>query len=104
MLEGLGYVRDHLDDDLASFLTNLFHDRVIMRHLQVAYRKLASVGTFTLKILVEDGMVRLVDRFPPQYTSPRLRALVHILQDLGMLDKEHELTDNGRKYLLKLQP
>ncbi len=103
-LSGMDWITERLDLSIEEFVSAFLRHWVIHRHQHVALRKLAGSGSFTLKFIVEEGMVRLIQVFEPQYTSPRLVALEHMLQDMSMLDSDGAITPLGRNYLEQIEP
>lgn len=115
-----------LSDDLAASPINLssFHDRGLRwhalplnqvlqdlvawcmnTHLTVALRKLRQTGQSTFRFRPTELGLQLVGQIPmPAATTPRIRQVLHILLDLGALERASEgegygmrLTDLGMR-------
>jgi hypothetical protein len=70
----------------------------VLRHLQVALRKLRIENRDTFRIRPLDGELRLVEVPRPVFTLPRLSCTRQILRDLGLI----EVTNDGWWSLTKL--
>ncbi|WP_407264881.1 hypothetical protein R5N98_12520 [Tenacibaculum maritimum] len=85
-------------DFIKYFVTN----NVINRHHFVALRKLNATQN-SAKFYREDGMIRLVDRFKYDYSSPRIHTLIDFMRDLNIIDTEDTaLTSKGEQQLKDL--
>lgn len=81
------------------FLTNY----VINRHHYVALRKLNATQN-SAKFYRENGLIRLVDYFNYDYSSPRIHTLIDFMRDLNMIQPEATvLTIKGIDYLNNLK-
>lgn len=84
---------------LHDFIKEFLYRKIIYRHQHVALRKLGNGSQSTLKFLIENNHIRFIQSFKPQFTSPRLDALVHILNDLQLINQHNQLTEFGETYL-----
>ena len=75
---------------------------IINRHHYVALRKLNATQN-SAKFYREDGMIRLVDTFNYDYSSPRIHTLIDFMKDLSLIEpKSTTLTTKGKSYLNQL--
>jgi hypothetical protein len=90
--------QNHLNDNFVEFVKNHFYTEVLLRHLTVAYRKLANGNQSTQKFILENNYIRLIDNFEPNYTSPRLNSVYDFIRDLKLV-KDNKLTEDGKSFL-----
>jgi hypothetical protein len=86
-----------------EFLHLLLQRHIIFRHQFVAVRKTGNGTQSSLKFLLEENYVRGLDIFPPFYSSPRLDALIHMMQDLSLIDNDKTITSGGTNYLKEIK-
>jgi hypothetical protein len=86
---------------LRKVVQSIIHKKIVYRHQIVALRKMGNSSTATFKFLIEDERLRALELFPPRFTSPRLNALNNLLYDLGVVDKENDLTELATSFLEK---
>ena len=86
-----------------EFLQLLLQRHIIYRHQFVAIRKTGNGTQSSLKFLLEENYVRGLDIFPPFYSSPRLDALIHMMQDLSLIDSDKAITSKGINYLKEIK-
>ena len=81
-------VRNHLmsaqDAPASDVFASLMAEKILLRHLRVAMRKLRYELQSTFKFVIEDGHYVWVEDFEPTYTNPRLRQGFLFLRDLGL--------------------
>ena len=92
-------VMDLFQGTFKEFLQLLLQRHIIYRHQFVAIRKTGNGTQSSLKFLLEENYVRGLDIFPPFYSSPRLDALIHMMQDLSLIDNDKAITSKGTNYL-----
>lgn len=84
---------------IEQFVRYFITRNVINRHHFVALRKLNATQN-SAKFYREDGMIRLVDHFIYDYSSPRIHTLIDFLKDLNIIEKDSTtLTAKGKKRL-----
>src|SRR5690606_34575478 len=87
------------DFTISQFIKFFMTRYVINRHHFVALRKLNATQN-SAKFYREDGMIRLVDHFYYDYSSPRIHTLFDFMRDLNIVDsKIISLTNKGMEYL-----
>ena len=86
-----------------EFLQLLLRRHIIYRHQFVAIRKTGNGTQSSLKFLLEENYIRGLDIFPPIYSSPRLDALIHMMQDLSLIDHNNIITSKGINYLNEIR-
>lgn len=87
---------------ISQFIKFFLTQYVINRHHFVALRKLNATQN-SAKFYREDGMIRLVDHFYYDYSSPRIHTLFDFMCDLKIIDSETTtLTIKGLKLLNNL--
>lgn len=88
----------YLDSAISDFVYDFILRNLIYRHQYVALRKTGNGTQSTLKFLLEENYIRHIESFGPRFTSPRLGALYHILQDLQLVSVSGELTEAGKEF------
>jgi hypothetical protein len=96
-------VMDLFQGTFKEFLQLLLQRHIIYRHQFVAIRKTGNGTQSSLKFLLEENYVRGLDIFPPFYSSPRLDALIHMMQDLSLIDNDNAITSKGTQYLKEIK-
>lgn len=87
---------------ISEFIRYFITRNVINRHHFVALRKLNATQN-SAKFYREDGMIRLVDHFMYDYSSPRIHTLVDFMRDLNIIDTDSTaLTQKGQEHLKML--
>ncbi|WP_178989488.1 hypothetical protein [Winogradskyella schleiferi] len=90
------------DLTIKEFVRYFLTRNVINRHHFVALRKLNATQN-SAKFYREDGMIRLVDHFMYDYSSPRIHTLVDFMRDLSIIDTDSTaLTQKGQEHLKML--
>lgn len=82
-----------------EFIRDFIYRNMIYRHQYVAIRKTGSRTLSTLKFLLEESFLKQIEVFEPSFTSPRLGAILYILQDLNIITDKYNLTETGRYFL-----
>jgi hypothetical protein len=89
--------------NIIEFVRYFLTRNVINRHHFVALRKLNSTQN-SAKFYREDGMIRLVDHFKYDYSSPRIHTVIDFMRDLNIIHREAtELTLRGKEQLIILE-
>ena len=84
---------------ISEFIRYFITRNVINRHHFVALRKLNATQN-SAKFYREDGMIRLVDHFIYDYSSPRIHTLVDFMRDLSIIEEDSTaLTQKGQEHL-----
>ena len=96
-------VMDLFQGTFKEFLQLLLQRHIIYRHQFVAIRKTGNGTQSSLKFLLEENYVRGLDIFPPFYSSPRLDALIHMMQDLSLINNDKAITLKGTQYLKEIK-
>lgn len=94
----LRFLRDHEDEPLAAMLRKLLRNRILERHLWVAFQKLNFQKDYTFLIESQEGRLRTRQLDGPVSTNPRLEPAIGFLQDLSLVDQEG-LTSRGQAVL-----
>ena len=90
------------DLTIKEFVRYFLTRNIINRHHFVALRKLNATQN-SAKFYREDGMIRLVDHFMYDYSSPRIHTLVDFMRDLSIIDADSTaLTQKGQEHLKML--
>lgn len=93
----------YLTMPVAAFLTHFFLSNTIYRHQYVAFRKMRGSSLSTQLFILEDGNIRkLSNNFEPGFTTPRVERVIQFLIDLGILNHDTALTDEGHNLLKQL--
>jgi hypothetical protein len=96
-------VMDLFKGTFKEFLYLLLQRHIIYRHQFVAIRKTGNGTQSSLKFLLEENYIRGLDIFPPIYSSPRLDALIHMMQDLSLIKNDNTITLKGTQYLKEIK-
>ena len=67
------------------FLNHFLNRYIVLRHHQVAIRKMRGRSQSSQKFMFESGWVRYLNPTEPTFMGPRLPNLGHFLEDLGLL-------------------
>lgn len=81
----LAFLRMRNDADLTTTISDLFADRIIKRHSQVAMTKFARQRDYTFLFEASDGRLKYRANYGPVLTTPRLGPAIAFLADLGMI-------------------
>lgn len=73
------------DLPIEQALTDLLKQRILDRHLAVAFQKLRG-GDYTFLFEVDEGLLRLRKKAGAVFTNPRLRSAIAFLHDIHLLD------------------
>ena len=91
------------DVTISEFIRYFLTRNIINRHHFVALRKLNTTQN-SAKFYREDGMIRLVDHFKYDYSSPRIHTLIDFMRDLNIIHSETtEVTPKGQERLNSLK-
>lgn len=90
------FLNRHADDDFRSLLERLIEERVVRRHLWVAFRKFRYQRDYTFLIEMDDGRLRLRDIDGPVFTNPRLGPALTFLRDIHLIG-DQGLTNRGAR-------
>ncbi|NVJ48361.1 MAG: hypothetical protein HWE07_14600 [Cytophagia bacterium] len=83
---------------LYEFVSRLVHT-LLNEHIAIAYNKMGNGEKNLLKFIIEDNLLIHIETMEPNFTNPRLRTLYNFSVDLGYLDKEGNLTEEGKSIL-----
>lgn len=89
---------DSLDIKFEQYLDKVVK-YVINDHISTAYRKMGNGEANLLKFIIEEGNIGHIQTMSPKFTNPRLRTLHNFLVDLGYIDKDGCLTEDGKEFL-----
>ncbi|WP_426027237.1 hypothetical protein [Brevundimonas sp. TWP2-3-4b2] len=81
----LAFLRTRNDADLTTAISDLFADRIIRRHSQVAMTKFARQRDYTFLFEASDGRLKYRANYGPVLTTPRLGPAIAFLADLGLI-------------------
>mgnify|MGYP003630886225 CR=1 FL=1 len=91
------------DFTVSEFIRYFLTRNVINRHHFVALRKLNATQN-SAKFYREDGLIKLVDHFIYDYSSPRIHTLFDFMRDLKIISPETTgLTSKGQAHLNSLE-
>lgn len=99
VIDGLNAIRNYGTKNLELFINDFILKRILNRHTMVALRKMGNGTQSTHKFIIEEQYIRLIEKYPPRNTSPRLNALRNILYDMQIIDESNLLTDIYHKFL-----
>ncbi|MBL7845547.1 MAG: hypothetical protein KF846_13635 [Cyclobacteriaceae bacterium] len=88
-----------LEQPVDAFIYEFLLNSIINRHLFVAYNKMGSRSQSTQKFIIEEGHIRQIGNFDPDFTSPRIRNLLRFLLELSLLDENYKPTAAGVELL-----
>lgn len=81
---------------LESITSRLVRDRILMRHLWVAAKKLRKQKAYTYLFDIDDGSLRFRDGFVASLSNPRLSQAMTFLDDAGLLAGEYGSVQHNR--------
>lgn len=90
------FLNRHADEDFRLLLERLIEERVVRRHLWVAFRKFRYQRYYTFLIEMDDGRLRLRDIDGPVFTNPRLGPALTFLRDIHLIG-DQGLTNRGAR-------
>ncbi|CAH0255371.1 hypothetical protein SRABI27_03074 [Pedobacter sp. Bi27] len=96
--QGLSYLLRFSGKSLAAFIELFLNNKIINRHQFVALRKMGNGQQSTQKFIIDEGYIRLVEIYPPNFTSPRFTAIRNILADMQVIDANNELTQLSHQF------
>ena len=102
VLEFIEYLRQRRTEPLRQVLSDFILRYLIYHHQFVALRKAGAGSLITLKFILEDQYIRLVETVGPSYTGSRLPTLFNVFRDMGYLTEDYTLTPVGRDLLKSL--
>lgn len=97
----LAFLRTNNDVGIRDMAPQLFADRIIRRHSEVAMLKFARQRDYTFLFEATDGRLRYRADYGPVLTTPRLGPAITFLADLRLLDGGG-LTARGQDWLAEL--
>jgi len=95
------FITKWLDKILEEYFPNIVK-HVINDHISTAYRKMGNGESNLLKFIIEDSMIGHIQTMNPKHTTPRIRTLENFMTDLGFIDKNKSLTEEGKQVLIEL--
>ena len=102
VLEFIEYLRQRRTDPMGEVLSDFILRYLIYHHQFVALRKAGAGDLMTLKFILEDQYIRLVETVEPSYTGSRLPTLINLFRDMGYLIGDYKLTPVGQTLLKSL--
>ncbi|MDD7914113.1 hypothetical protein H9I45_00810 [Polaribacter haliotis] len=101
-LQTMTEFKDKENISIKKFITYFLTNKIINRHYFVALKKLNDTQN-SAKFYRDEGLIRFVDSFIYDYSSPRIHTLYGFMQDLNIIEKEKiELTVLGKEKLNSL--
>lgn len=97
VLTELAFMDARRDLPIDQALTDLLKQRILDRHLAVAFQKLRG-GDYTFLFEVDEGRLRLRKKSGAVLTNPRLQSAIAFLRDIHLLDGDG-LTAAGARVL-----
>lgn len=92
------FLEKHERAPFRATLAQILEERVVRRHLWVAFRKFRYQGDYTFLIEQDEGRLRCRDKDGPVFTNPRLGPAIQFLKDLHIIGGQG-LTDYGAQAL-----
>ncbi|MCB0768522.1 MAG: hypothetical protein KDB95_15035, partial [Flavobacteriales bacterium] len=102
VLEFIEYLRQRRTEPLEQVLRDFILRYLIYHHQFVALRKAGAGSLITLKFILEDQYISLVETVEPSFTGSRLPTLFNLFRDMGYLSSDNTLTRDGRAFLKSL--
>ncbi|MEX2566008.1 MAG: hypothetical protein WD431_08705 [Cyclobacteriaceae bacterium] len=72
---------------------------LLNEHIAIAYNKMGNGEKNLLKFIIEDNLLIHIETMEPNFTNPRLRTLYNFSVDLGYIDGDGHLTEEGKSIL-----
>jgi len=98
-LEGLK--NEFGEQPIRFFLNHFLNRHIVLRHHQVAIRKMRGRSQSSQKFMFESGWVRYLNSSEPSFMGPRLPNLGHFLEDLGLIGSNGQPTDLAERWMEK---
>ena len=92
------YIKRNEESNFNDFASKVAHT-LINEHINIAYGKMRDGKKNLLKFIIEDGYLVHIETVTPRFTNPRLKTLYNFTKDLGLINKNNELTDLGKKII-----
>ena len=87
---------------ISEFVRKFLKKYVLYRHHFVSLRKMTASQS-SAKFIIEDGLIRYIDKFNFDLASPRIHTVTSFLEDLGYKEREQfSLTVKGDNLLKSL--
>jgi hypothetical protein len=83
------------------FIRNVIHT-LMNEHIAIAYYKMGSGEKNLLKFMIEDNYLVHIETMRPNFTNPRIRALLNFMVDLGVLDANGKRLEIGDRLMEEL--
>jgi hypothetical protein len=94
LLSETRFLDRHFEDAFEQVLGRIIEERVVRRHLWVAFRKLRYQRDYTFLMEMDEGRLRLREKDGPVFTNPRLGPAITFLKDIHLVGGQG-LTDQG---------
>ncbi|WP_417371231.1 hypothetical protein [Gelidibacter japonicus] len=95
------YIESSKNLSFKEFVSRLIHT-LLNEHISVAYNKMGNGEKNLLKFVIEDNYLVHIETMKPNFTNPRLKTLHNFTQDLNLVNKNDELTSDGKALLKRL--
>ena len=83
------------------FLIHFLNRHIVMRHHEVAIRKMRGRSQSSQKFMFESGWVRYLNPMEAAFMGPRLPNLEHFLEDLGLVAANGQPTKLAENWMDK---
>lgn len=91
-----------METTIEQFIFEYLYKHIIYRHQYVALRKMGSGVQSTQKFIIEGYHIRYLGNFEPGFTGPRIGNLIAYFKDLGVMNVDSTLTEEGISLLFNL--
>ena len=89
------------DRPIRFFLIHFLNRHIVMRHHEVAIRKMRGRSQSSQKFMFESGWVRYLNPMEAAFMGPRLPNLEHFLEDLGLFAANGQPTKLAESWMDK---
>lgn len=96
LLSETRFLDRHSEDPFEQLLGRIIEERIVRRHLWVAFRKLRYQRDYTFLIEMDEGRLRLREKDGPVFTNPRLGPAITFLKDIHLIG-DKGLNDQGAR-------
>jgi len=100
-LDILSFYNNNYKLSISAFIKKIIYQKIINRHLEVAYKKLAVEKIDTLKFAYDNNYILGLNKIDAAWNTPRLRSAINFIKDLSIIDDNGKITIYGNKIIKK---
>jgi len=100
-LDVLSFYNNNKNQTMSQFIKKTICHKILNRHLEVAYKKLAVEKKDTLKFAYDNNFILGLHKVDAVWNTPRLRSAINFIKDLSIIDENGKITEYGNKIIEK---